>query len=307
MRATTDLLSAARVSVYPIDARGVLSAPGTDATNTQSPNALSPSDDASFGVQTSMQQASLNTIATETGGHVYSTGNDLEAAVEKIVANGSYYYSLSYTPPNAKTGNGKSDFHTIDVKVDGAKYQLAYRRGYYTEDTGNLAADNGGMAKAMTEAVVLGALPSTQILFQAQVLPASAPELNGAALDDKVAGEKASGFPGGAHRYAVDLSLQPQDLTFAEKTGGERHAQLQCMLVAYDNEGNVLNSVGRGFRIDLAPEKYQKLLATGGAIPVRLTLDLPARDVVLRIALYDPATARTGSLEIPLQAAGKQP
>jgi VWFA-related protein len=309
VRTTTDLLSAARVSVYPVDARGVLIAPGTDATNTQSVNAQSPNDDASFGVQASMQQASLNKIAMETGGHVYSTGNDPEAAVEKITANGSYYYALSYVPQEAKTGKSEPDFHAIEVKVDGAKYQLAYRRGYYTKDTGKLAVENNGMAKPMTEAAVLGAPPSTQILFQARVLPVIAPEFKGASLDDNAAGEKASSFPEGTHRYAVDLSVQLQDLTFAEETGGARHAQLQSVLVAYDDEGQVVNSLGRALHIDLPPDQYQRLLATGGAIPVRLALDLPApaREVLLRIVVYDPASAKTGSLEIPVQIAGKQP
>ena len=41
----------------------------------------------------------METIASETGGHAYSTGNDLKAAVDKIVANDSYYYALSYVPP----------------------------------------------------------------------------------------------------------------------------------------------------------------------------------------------------------------
>jgi hypothetical protein len=38
---------------------------------------------------------------------------------------------------------------------------------------------------------------------------------------------------------------------------------------------------------------------------MRLALDLPAGDSVLRIVLYEPVSARTGSLEIPMRVAGK--
>ena len=52
-------------------------------------------------------------------------------------------------------------------------------------------------------------------------------------------------------------------------------------------------------------EQYQHLQATGSAVPVRLALDLPAGGVAMRVVDYDPASARTGSLEIPVQAADK--
>ena len=301
LRSTSDLLSAARVAVYPVDARGVLMAPGSDASNTQAPIG-----NTSFAVQTSLEHGSMNTIAMETGGHVYSTANDLNAAVEKITANGSHYYTLSYVPLGPDASKNAPDFHTIEVKVGGAKYQLAYRHGYYTVHTDNLVAENGGMTKPMTEAATLGAPPSTQILFQARLLPDNTPDLNSASLDDNVVGEKSSSFRGGAHRYVVDLSVQLQDLAFAKGASGAWHAQLQGVLVAYDGEGQVVNSLGRVFHINLPPEQYQKLVA-GGTVPARLALDLPGRGVVLRIVVYDPASAKTGSLEIPVQIASKHP
>ena len=68
----------------------------------------------------------------------------------------------------------------------------------------------------------LGAPPSTQILFRARVLLAGDPQLKGATLDDKTAGEKATSFPGEIHRYVVDLSVQSQSLTFAEGADDSR-------------------------------------------------------------------------------------
>jgi hypothetical protein len=121
-----------------------------------------------------------------------------------------------------------------------------------------------------------------------------------------MAGEKTASFPGGARRYAVDLSVPLENLTLAEGTGGAGRAQFESALVAYNDEGQVVNSLGRAFHFDLPAAQYQKLMASGGAISAHLALDLPVRDVVLRIVVYDPASAKTGSIEIPIQGADKQ-
>jgi VWFA-related protein len=312
VRKTSDLLSAARVSVYPVDARGVLTAPTASATYVPPPvggrgnNPMAvASDNTSFAEQTSLEQSSMNTIAAETGGHAYATGNDLKAAIQKITANDAYYYALSYVPPETKQGRNGPDFHLIEVKVDGSKYQLAYRRGYYSKEANKPASEPGREASPMAAAALAGAPPATQILFRARLLPEGAPELHDAALDDKVTGEKTASFPGGTHRYVVDLSVPPEELKFATDADGVRRTDLDCELVAYDEKGQVVNSLGRAFNFKLSPEQYDRLTAAGGQVPVRLAMDLPAGEFGLRIVVYDPATARTGSMEIPVEVAAK--
>ena len=56
------------------------------------------------------------------------------------------------------------------------------------------------MPPPLAEAAMLGAPPSTQILFQARVIPASDPEFQGAALNSGPAGDRSAGLKGGAHR-----------------------------------------------------------------------------------------------------------
>jgi VWFA-related protein len=312
VKRTNALLTAAQVSVYPVDARGLMTSPTSDATYVPPPvggetfprRAIT-NDNANFSVQTSEDQGAMKTIAEETGGHAYTTGNDLKAAVEKIMATDSSYYALSYVPPETKEGKSRTEFHTVEVKVDGGKYQLAYRRGYYTDDASKLASSAGGVPAPVTAAATLGAPPSTQILFQARVLPEGDPELKGLVPESGPAGNKTDSFKGAAHRYVVDLSMQPKDLTFADDIDGAKSAQFECALVAYDGEGSAVNSLARGFRFHFSAEQYQKLQAAGQGFPARLALDLPAGAVVLRIVVYDPASARIGSLEIPIQVAGK--
>ncbi len=228
---TSALLSAARVSVDPVDARGLMTAPTADSSYTAPLATLQgaavpvANDNRDFTMQTSQEQGTMSTIAAETGGRAYTNSNGLKEAVQKIVASGSSYYALSYVPPEETGGKQGADFRKVEVKVDGGKYQLSYRRGYYRDDGSKPASGSGGVPGAVTAAAVLSAPPSTQILFQARVLPEGDPQFNGVALDDKAAGEKSSSFPGGAHRYVVDLSVDLQDLTFAEGADGARRTQ----------------------------------------------------------------------------------
>jgi VWFA-related protein len=319
VRETADLLAAERVAVYPVDARGVLGQSMFDASSqTQDytrPTTVSPigggtsrfsQDTQLAALQTDTEHSSMDVLAQETGGRAVHDSNGLKEALADALSDGSKFYSVAYVPPERKTGQSGVLFHTIEVKVDGAKDQLAYRRGYYTDDNSKPAENSGRMPDAMTQAAVLGAPPSTQILFQTRVVPESSPGPDGAAPDDNMAGEKTASFPGGARRYAVDLSVPLENLTLAEGTGGAGRAQFESALVAYNDEGQVVNSLGRAFHFDLPAAQYQKLMASGGAISAHLALDLPVRDVVLRIVVYDPASAKTGSIEIPIQGADKQ-
>jgi VWFA-related protein len=311
MQRTSTLLSAARVSVYPVDARGLRTAPTVDSSYTpplatlRGVGPVVANDNNNFSMQTSQEQGTMSTIAAETGGHAYMNGNGLKEAVEKIVAEGSSYYALSYVPPEETGGKHGAEFHKIEVKVEGSKYQLAYRQGYYSDITSKPADSSGGVPGPMTAAAVLGAPPSTQILFQVRALPLGDPELTGPLPGNAPAGDKAASLKGGAHRFIVDLSVDPKGLTFAEGADGTLRTQLECALVAYDGEGKPVNSLGRIFDFHLSPEQYQQVQAAGGAVPVRLAMDLPAGDTVLRIVLYEPVSARTGSLEIPMRVAAK--
>jgi hypothetical protein len=212
---------------------------------------------------------------------------------------------VSYVPPEDTAGKHGDDFRKVEVKVDGSKYQLSYRRGYYTDTASKPADNNGGAPEPMTAAAVLGAPPSTQIVFQARVLAEGDPELKGPEPENGLAGDKSASLKGGAHRYIVDITVGLQDLTFAQSADGKRSTELECALVAYDSEGNSVNSLGRKLDFNLTAEQYERLTAEGKGVPMRLALDLPSGAIVMRAVVYDPATAKTGSLEFPVQVADK--
>jgi hypothetical protein len=186
------------------------------------------------------------------------------------------------------------------VKVDGGKFQLSYRRGYFTNQANQTASSNGSVPENVTAAAVLGAPPSTQIVFEAKVLPEGDPGIAGPLPDESQKGNPTSQFKGSPHPYVVDLGVPPRALDFIEVSGGARTAQLEIALVAYDREGQAVNTVGRQFALSFTAAQYERLAASEKGIPVRLRLDLPAGGNIVRAVVYDPATAKVGSLEIPV-------
>jgi VWFA-related protein len=303
---TSALLSAARISVYPVDARGLMMSQTVSADYNPSMPMIQSApgtinrDNSQFSEQNSQEQNTLSTIAAETGGRAFVNGNGLKETVAKIVADGSSYYSVSYVPPEEAGGKHPDEFRKVEVKVDGGKYQLSYRRGYFTGQGDETPSSSGTVPADVTSAAVLGAPPATQILFQAKILPEGDPGIAGPLPDKNPKDNPTSAFKGAPHPYVVDLGVPPGELDFTQGAGGARTAQLAIALVAYNREGQAVNSLGQQFALSLTAAQYGGLAASGKGIPVRVMLDLPAGANVVRAVVYDPSTAKVGSLEVPV-------
>jgi hypothetical protein len=110
---------------------------------------------------------------------------------------------------------------------------------------------------------------------------------------------------GKVQRTIVDLRADPRGLTFVETQSGIRQAQIELTLVAYDAEGKRANYLDHCIQLNLKPEQYSRIMASDSTISLRGALDLPAGQISLRIAVYDPATVRVGSLEVPVSVVAK--
>jgi VWFA-related protein len=306
VRRASALLSSARISVYPVDARGLMVSQTASADYTPALTMIQGTagtvnrDNNQFSEQNSQDQSTLSSIAAETGGRAFANGNGLKETVAKIVADGSSYYSVSYVPPDEAGGKHSDEFRKIEVRIDGGKYQLSYRRGYFSDQEDQNASQGGPVPAEVTSAALLGAPPATQILFQARVLPEGDPGIGGPLPDKNLKDNPTSAFKGAQHPYVVDLGVQPGDLNFAEGPGGAQTAHLAIALVAYDKDGQPVNSLGRQFALSLPPAQLERLSAAGRGIPVRVMLNLPAGAIVVRAVVYDPSTAKVGSIEVPV-------
>jgi hypothetical protein len=306
--ATSSLFTAARVAVYPVDARGIMNLPSTDASNrgmrgatgtTGAPSGIDDADRA-MSSQTIVEHTTMQQLASHTGGHAFINTNDFEGAVTQAIAHGENYYTLAYSP-GSKTSDGK--YHRIKVSVDRGSVELDYRRGYFAQKSGD-STSASPLNNLIAEATMFGAPPATQILFETRVLPDNAPEIKeGPKLADGPAGDLSASLKKPVSRYVVDSLLDAQTLAFNTDPKGLRLCRAEVTLVAYDRSGKRLNFADRGVALSFPPDLYQRRLETG--IPVRMLIDLPADEVLLRIGVRDLVAGKIGSLEIPVQVAAK--
>jgi hypothetical protein len=310
IRETTRMLSDARISVYPIDARGLQVSFIFSAANNHPPVGNKPTpgtNQPAFATglsneqdQRASEQATMQQIAQDTGGKAFLDTNDFADAVADVVENGSNYYTIGYVP-SRKQFDGQ--FHNFKVRLDNAEYKLAYRRGYFADPPDKPSSHHPGEANLMVAASGHGAPLATQISFVARVLPASDPLLEGVALTKGPMGNLAGTLKGPAHRYVVDLVLDLHGIVFDTTSDGKHVASIEFALVAYDAEGTRVNYMQHAFQLTLTADRYPKAMATG--VPLRAELDLPPGQGSIRIAIHDLAGGRAGSLEVPVTVAAR--
>lgn len=258
---TTALLAAAQVALYPIGAEGL-------ATNsTYQANGVEIGEKRGSAVVQDQIQNSRNEdfnrdsshsvmeqLAKETGGQAFYNANGLGAAMQRVIDNGSHYYSLTYSPTNA-TFDGK--YRHIQVRLASGKATLSYRRGYYAEE---LATAQAATAKQSTDPMLqlMGRnLPDySQVLFKILVKPTTpqpGPNAEHIGLNKEMKGSLT--------RYGIDFAVAPGDLKL--DAGAVRRGAIEVMLAAYDTEGNLLNAVVGRSEIQIPEKDYASVERSG--------------------------------------------
>jgi VWFA-related protein len=296
IRKTTELLSDARIAVYPIDARG-LAMP----TNVGAASATPPSSDFSGGFRQQMansnteleaEQGSMDLIADQTGGKAFYNTNNIPRALNEILEQGENYYTIGYVPAAKQFDN---QFHSFQVKVDEKGDKLVYRSGYFADAPDKARA--AGEASGLLTAAMHGAPGASEIAFDTRILPATDALFAGAHLEQGPGGEMSAGMKD-AHRYVVDVVIDPHGFTFTTAADGAHKASVEIALVAFDPQGNRVNYWQHAYQMSIAADRFAKIMSSG--ITIRSGLDLPAGQGSLRIAVMDLTADRAGSLEVPV-------
>jgi VWFA-related protein len=320
-RETINLLSKAQVAVYPIDARGLMTQPGFDAANPGSAAAghgrRFNADLARFAQTEAAEHATMNELATNTGGRAFYNTNNLADAVASAIAAGSDYYTLSYTPTNAKQDGA---FRPIRVDTNGVNptqpLQLFYRRGYYTTDASqhpkpnqqqdsSAATPEEGRAAAYKQAAMSRGAPTPEdIVFKVRVLPTAANTETSPAPENQLALSVPSTGP--FRRYDLDYISLPGELTFTQQPDGHRTAKVEFLAYVFDTEGRLLDETGKDFSIEATPTNFARLLHS--VLRCHLELSVPDRaETFLRIGIRDVTSNKFGVIEIPASSVSSLP
>lgn len=301
IRATTQRLAAARVAVYPIDARRFFENPTLQASSGGG-SALrngyyrGQSTDLAFD-EVTKEHDTMEQVAKDTGGKAIYNTNDLKGAVADVIKNGDHYYTLAYDPSGVKQ-DGK--FHKIEVKCNQPGYSLLYRHGYVAEDASAAAKAKQPGKQETSHAASLfravmepGAPPASELLFRVQVLAEEKqPKAGDAPKGDNPKVVKP------VTRYAFGYSAGLGHAKLVEAEDGIRHGMLLSMVIVYDKQGRPLNSVLNTQTLSLDPKVYADSLKTG--LPFYQELDIPQQDVMIRVGVYDVGSGAMGAMEFPL-------
>jgi VWFA-related protein len=278
IRQTADLLTADQVAVYPISATGLAVDNATSADNYGQllHDGYSNRD---------FEQIAMETLARDTGGKAFYNTNGLSDAMTEAINDGSHYYTLTYSPTNVAM-DGK--YRRIGLKVANENYKLAYRRGYYAEDTTTGPRTQNVENDPLLPLVSFGMPDFAEILYKVRV----------AALHDHSIDNRASS----SVRYGVDFAISPPDVKLEARADAVRSGMIEVVLIAYDYEGKALKIIKQKLPVHIRPDVYQSLQRVG--LQLHEEIDLPKGDIYLETGIYDLMASHAGTLGIPLTVIG---
>jgi VWFA-related protein len=276
---TSDMLTAAKVAIYPVSALGVLGDPTFDASK------LAGSRRELEG-RLSANQIAMETIAQETGGRAFYSTNALSDAVKDAVSNGSHYYTLAYSPANNKN-DGK--FRRIQVSLVDNKYALSYRRGYFADRPSQEFTSQEGADDPFAPLIGLDMPDFDQILFKLQVVPKSPqPPANAPRAGNNTK------LKAPYTRYDINFAVALPDIAMGLDANGTRHGRIEIMIIAFGPGGNILNIVRKRSNLTMDSKVYEATQQVG--MQIHEEIDAPPGEIYLRAGIYDMNSGNCGTI-----------
>ena len=270
-RTLYDELDQERIAIYPIDARGLTVAKGE-------------------------QLIAMNQVAEATGGQAFYENNGFKEIAEHLLKTDGSFYTLTYSPQDIRFDN---KWHKIRVVVDGGRYHLSYRSGYFAD--GSLRETEkppskrtslllNGEKRAVTE-------PNrSPIIFQALVLPAADPAL--ADLDRPSGSLAPPPRKRGSVLFSVRYTVPLDDFTVKE-IDGRHQIVFGVAVIVLDHYGSLVQRNAEKVTMVLTETAFRR--SPHRPIVLDQQLNLEKGDQTLSLGVWDTFTGRAGSIQIPVE------
>jgi VWFA-related protein len=264
MDAAVRALNNSGIAVYPVDARGLITHLGFEASS-RKPPPLAPRLGPLIPNLDSMQE-----LAERTGGIAGYNTNDLSRAIRRAIDDSQVTYTIGfYSTDEAKDGK----FRDVKIKVNRPHVDVRYRKGYFAFKPFDASAKT---RRDEIRAAVWSPLESTAISMNARVDVVDQPEPN-----------------------SINVFVQIDPATVGFKKELDRwKADLVIIYVQKDEHGSIQ---GEGIADSVALALTDANYATAvkrGLIRQRRFPRQPGA-ISLRIVVRDVATGSVGSLTIP--------
>lgn len=310
---TAALMSAARVAVYPVDAKGLTYLPSTsametssDATDVMNNNALQALNlggkakngmnltssttgavqpgrfgepsmarvDWEYLQTTDRERQSMDALAQDTGGEVFADRNDIGKAVAEAMKAGEDYYTVGYVPHFRR--HDKS-FHRLKVKLTNGDH-ADYRSGYYADTA---VVDPHAEHAQMAAAILDDGPPVPDLRFEVMLR--------------RMGKSKAKK---GGELCEIDYAVPVKQVNFEKGAGGVLKARLEVVAVAYDKNGKNLKFADERAEVRLPAAVYRRVQHV--AMPIRQKIAVPKGTVQVRVVVHDLQDGRIGAMGVPV-------
>jgi VWFA-related protein len=292
---TGKLLATSRIAMYPIDVRGIQprgvditlsnmeSAALVEMRQAASPRAGSGGtlEAGSSGLANVLNQQSklyaherstMLHIAHDTGGRAFIGSNNIREALTRGVQDAATYYTVAYEPD--KTPQSEMKYHNLEVKVARPDVKLTYRRGYYSLPQEAITPEVG--VAALRGSLQAGMPPATSLYLTAKVSPPVQP-----------------GKP-----VRVDYIINTNGVTFSDAENSTKHAVVDCMVIAYDQEGREVGHASDTLDATIPMNQYDWVIRRG--LPANQEIMLKPGAYNLRLGVMDRTSQQIGTLDVPL-------
>jgi VWFA-related protein len=155
---------------------------------------------------------------------------------------------------------------------------------------------NGGFDAAMA----LGAVPPTEIVFAARILPDT-----GAQKLEKDAPLPPDNYlkPEWQHKpfrnYTVVFDTDIHRVRVEQTPDGLRHGKVDFVAIVYTTDGQMVNSTEQKASFDITQDQYREMLVSG--IRIKQQIAVPVKgNFFLRLGVHDETGDQVGALEVPV-------
>lgn len=287
LRQLTDLCNRAAVSIYSLDARGLVYTGLTAADNVSGnpqkiQEAMSSRSDELYD-----KQEGLAYLAAETGGRSFFNTNDMNQGLDKALEDQKGFYLLGYQPDSETFDPKTRRFNKLEIKVKRPGLNVRYRSGFFGVVDKDIAA-----AKKTPIQQIVSALNSP--------FAASGINLHLNALFGK--NEKEGAF---VHSF---LHVDAKEIKFTDEPDGWKKAVFEILAVSYGANGVPVDQVGKTYTFRVKADSYDKILKDGFVYNFMFPVK-KAGAYQMRVAVRDTATSKIGSanqfIEVPELKKGK--
>jgi VWFA-related protein len=263
------LLSDQQISVYPIDARGLLTtSPDASMHLVEGKNGAMAAYIANASNRLLDTQQTMRAFADMTGGHAYVNNNDIRGALRDAVHDGSAYYVLAYAVDKSDLRPG---WRKVSVKA--GDYNVRARRGYFlTQTTLNRTANS----KQDMDTALTSPLDYTGLHLRVK-------------LDSPV-------VAGNKRKMTFAMLMPPK--TAKIDSGDSNHLNLDIAYVVWTTDGKDAAHKGISYNLNLNPTQLQQIDVNG--VSYGDTVELTPGGYKLRVVVRDNLTGRMGSVSAPL-------